>query len=265
MMQANYTSDAENELKMRSVNRRLVSAFSSTFKWDRLNASHSFRVPSLANPNDASIIYLYLYDEGVYYTKYKKSPVYFCTGNNKKLQEMSVMLDRPVIGIKFLGEILECQGDEHTVFVNKFYSVIASLKKYAPTCTFINFKIPVITEDTVLKFNKWKNIGVYVKYYPNELIMKIMAGESNNKVEAVCGMVVGDLSDPIDPSYCTIEGKCSGTIINEERGSNGFHWDSIFIPDGHDRTFAEMEKDEKNRLSHRADAIKQLSALFELM
>lgn len=52
------------------------------------------------------------------------------------------------------------------------------------------------------------------------------------------------------------EGVCEGTIIREERGSGGFGYDSIFVPEGHDRTFAELSADEKNRISHRSRAIR---------
>lgn len=54
------------------------------------------------------------------------------------------------------------------------------------------------------------------------------------------------------------EGICSGEIIAEERGSGGFGYDPIFLVDGTDRTMAELSMEEKNRLSHRARAIKAL-------
>lgn len=54
------------------------------------------------------------------------------------------------------------------------------------------------------------------------------------------------------------EGRVNGTIIDEPRGDKGFGYDPIFVPDGHDRTFAEMDPQEKHAMSHRADAFKQL-------
>ncbi|PKL85975.1 MAG: non-canonical purine NTP pyrophosphatase, RdgB/HAM1 family [Ignavibacteriae bacterium HGW-Ignavibacteriae-1] len=59
-------------------------------------------------------------------------------------------------------------------------------------------------------------------------------------------------------------GKVEGQIINEERGSMGFGYDPIFIPDNFDITFAEMDSISKNKLSHRADALKQLRAALSL-
>ena len=57
----------------------------------------------------------------------------------------------------------------------------------------------------------------------------------------------------------TVEGK----IIEEERGENGFGYDPIFIPDGYDRTFAQMSAEEKNGISHRANALAALAELLE--
>ncbi len=54
------------------------------------------------------------------------------------------------------------------------------------------------------------------------------------------------------------EGVCEGTIGLEERGDGGFGYDSIFIPAGQERTFAEMSTTEKNEISHRAQALMKL-------
>ena len=54
------------------------------------------------------------------------------------------------------------------------------------------------------------------------------------------------------------EGKVNGTIILENRGSEGFGYDPIFIPDGHSFSFAEMAFALKNSISHRAEAVKKL-------
>ena len=51
------------------------------------------------------------------------------------------------------------------------------------------------------------------------------------------------------------EGIIIGKIIREKRGTAGFGYDPIFVPDGYDKTFAELGDDEKNKISHRARAI----------
>lgn len=61
-----------------------------------------------------------------------------------------------------------------------------------------------------------------------------------------------------------LSGVCSGSIAEEERGSAGFGYDQLFVPDdGDGRTFAEMSAMEKDSLSHRARALAQLPELLE--
>ncbi len=54
-----------------------------------------------------------------------------------------------------------------------------------------------------------------------------------------------------------IEGKCEGTITTKPRGTNGFGYDPVFIPQGYDRTFAELDSNLKNSISHRARALEE--------
>lgn len=54
------------------------------------------------------------------------------------------------------------------------------------------------------------------------------------------------------------EGVVRGTIIDNPKGENGFGYDSIFVPEGYDQTFAELDTEEKNRISHRAKAMAKL-------
>lgn len=54
------------------------------------------------------------------------------------------------------------------------------------------------------------------------------------------------------------EGICQGHIITEQKGGEGFGYDPVFVPEGSDRTFAEMSMEEKNRFSHRKKALDNL-------
>lgn len=56
------------------------------------------------------------------------------------------------------------------------------------------------------------------------------------------------------------EGRVEGVLVWPPRGPNGFGYDAMFLPDGHDRTFGEMEFAEKHSIGHRADAFRQLVA-----
>jgi len=67
----------------------------------------------------------------------------------------------------------------------------------------------------------------------------------------VCSDELGDFS---------VTGVSPGRIIDEERGTGGFGYDPIFVPDGEDRTFAQMDMLSKNQYSHRGKAMVLLAA-----
>lgn len=102
------------------------------------------------------------------------------------------------------------------------------------------------------------------------------AGEGRN-FDANIDKLLGNLQDKIDRSahfltvICLIldgkpyifEGVCKGTIIAERKGEQGFGYDPVFVPEGADKTFAQMDMTEKNRYSHRRKAIDKLIAFLE--
>ncbi|HEY1038869.1 MAG TPA: non-canonical purine NTP diphosphatase [Bacteroidia bacterium] len=63
----------------------------------------------------------------------------------------------------------------------------------------------------------------------------------------------------LDGKEYLFEGIIKGTISTEKKGTNGFGYDPIFVPDGFSKTFAEMTLEEKNKISHRAIAVKKLA------
>lgn len=63
----------------------------------------------------------------------------------------------------------------------------------------------------------------------------------------------------LDGKQYFFEGTIEGRIIQEKRGEKGFGYDPIFIPNGYNRTFAQMDIAEKNSISHRAIAIRKLA------
>jgi len=69
----------------------------------------------------------------------------------------------------------------------------------------------------------------------------------------------------LDGEETQFEGICTGKIIRERKGGQGFGYDPVFVPDGSDKTFAEMELQEKDRFSHRAKATEKLVAFLNTL
>ncbi|MDO4497190.1 MAG: non-canonical purine NTP diphosphatase [Bacteroidales bacterium] len=62
----------------------------------------------------------------------------------------------------------------------------------------------------------------------------------------------------LDGQMFEFEGICKGTIATERMGSGGFGYDPIFVPEGHEESFAQMGMEAKNAISHRGKAVRQL-------
>jgi XTP/dITP diphosphohydrolase len=99
--------------------------------------------------------------------------------------------------------------------------------------------------------------GVYSSYAfrtigPKGLLRLLEGGKGRDaRFETVIGLHVAGGEN-------LLRGSCAGSIAPEPRGSSGFGFDPIFIPEGHQRTFAEMSVEEKNTISHRGRAASQL-------
>jgi XTP/dITP diphosphohydrolase len=70
----------------------------------------------------------------------------------------------------------------------------------------------------------------------------------------VCALTLGWPDGHTD----TLEGRVYGTLVWPPRGARGFGYDPMFVPDGYDLTFGEMDPTEKHAISHRADAFRKL-------
>lgn len=88
----------------------------------------------------------------------------------------------------------------------------------------------------------------------NALLLERLSDKADKSAHYTCAM---SLVYPDGSEVCA-EGYMYGKIIDTPRGSAGFGYDPIFVPDGESRTVAEMSDDEKNLISHRANALKLL-------
>ena len=91
----------------------------------------------------------------------------------------------------------------------------------------------------------------------NRLLLRNLEGEANRRARfrTVISLLVGDEEH-------LFEGVVEGRIVERESGAEGFGYDPLVVPDGCDRTFAEMSPDEKNAVSHRGRAVRKLAAFL---
>ena len=86
-------------------------------------------------------------------------------------------------------------------------------------------------------------------------------GENNNRkarFRTAIALLVREEEDE-NPKLLLFEGIVNGTIAREKHGTEGFGYDPIFVPEGYTQSFAELGTDIKNKISHRARAVKKLA------
>ncbi|MDD2274744.1 MAG: RdgB/HAM1 family non-canonical purine NTP pyrophosphatase [Candidatus Pacebacteria bacterium] len=164
------------------------------------------------------------------------------TGNKNKIEEFEFILGFKIENIDL--ELEEIQSiDVGEVARHKARNAYNILKK------------PVITEDTGLYFEELNGLpGALVKFFVKSISLDKMCslvGE-NRKARATTCIVFFD-----GEKETIIKGETRGEIAINPRGNNGFGWDPIFIPEGYDKTFAELTSEEKQSKFMRQEAIAQ--------
>lgn len=131
--------------------------------------------------------------------------------------------------------------------------------------------LPALADDSGLEVEALDGVpGVLSARYAGEhatdserrnllLVELARAGSKNRRARFVCAIAVASADGEV---LNVAEGICEGTITFEPRGSSGFGYDPLFIPDGFDQTFAELSDEVKNQISHRARALIKLRAFL---
>jgi XTP/dITP diphosphohydrolase len=130
---------------------------------------------------------------------------------------------------------------------------------------FDKFHIPCFADDTGLEIEALDGRpGVYSARYAGEnksaaeniekVLGELDGVENRSAVFKTVIALVGMTDKPM-----LFEGIVKGSITKEKTGSGGFGYDPVFMPDGYTITFARMSLEEKNKLSHRANAVKKFA------
>jgi XTP/dITP diphosphohydrolase len=181
----------------------------------------------------------------------------FATNNRHKLEEVSAMTGGTV-KIVSLAEI-GCH-DNIPETADTFQGNALQKAAYV----YEHFGLPCFADDSGLEVDCLEGIpGVLSARYAGEhgnseaniaKLLDAMKGSENRKADfkTVVALILPDGKTEF------FEGRVDGVITMEKRGEGGFGYDPIFIPDGYDKTFAELGENIKNKISHRAKAIAAL-------
>ena len=173
--------------------------------------------------------------------------IYFATGNINKVKEFELALGNKLKRISL--DLDEIQAiDVEKVVEHKTKQAFKVIKK------------PVITEDTGLYFEEWRGLpGALAKFFDQTIgyknLGKMLKSNRRAKAQTVIGYFNGK-------SYRSFIGEVKGMIAKKPRGKNNFGWDVVFIPDGCNKTYAELTIQEKNRISMRQKAIKKFKGFL---
>ncbi|XP_016459930.1 inosine triphosphate pyrophosphatase-like isoform X2 [Nicotiana tabacum] len=178
-------------------------------------------------------------------------PVTFVTGNAKKLEEVRAILGQSIPFQSLKLDLPELQGEPEDISKEK--ARIAAKEVNGP----------VLVEDTCLCFNALKGLpGPYIKWFLQKIghegLNNLLLACEDKTAYAMCvfSLALGPNTEPL-----TFVGKTLGRIV-PARGPNDFGWDPIFQPHGYDQTYAEMPKEEKNKISHRGKALELVKSHF---
>ena len=191
-----------------------------------------------------------------------KRKLVFATNNAHKLEEVAAILGDQVelLSLNDIG----CQADiPETAETLEGNALLKSSYIYK------NYHLDCFADDTGLEVEALNGApGVYSARYAggeghdaqaNMLkLLHELDGKENRKAQFRTA-----ISLILDGKEYLFEGVIKGEKIKEKRGDSGFGYDPVFMPEGYDRTFAELGNDIKNQISHRALAVQKLCEFLQ--
>jgi XTP/dITP diphosphohydrolase len=184
--------------------------------------------------------------------------IIFASKNEGKVKEVRHILN----GIN--AEILSLNDVGFTDEIPETADTFEGNAKIKAEAIYNKFKLPTIADDSgIVAVQPGNEPGVYSARYAGEnatdeennhkLIDKLKLFPEPHKGKFICAAVYYFGTD-----FKLATGEIAGKIIKEPRGTNGFGYDPLFLPDGYDKTTAELLQEIKNKISHRFNAFNQL-------
>lgn len=185
-----------------------------------------------------------------------KQKLVFATNNAHKLEEVSSILGDKIelVSLNDIGCHVDIPETADTLEGNALLKAQYVRDNYGVDC---------FADDTGLEVEALNNEpGVYTARYAGEgkdarasmqKVLQKLEGIENRKAQfrTVISLILGG-------KEYLFEGIVRGEIIREGRGTAGFGYDPVFVPEGYDKTFAELGDEIKNKISHRAIAVNKL-------
>ena len=191
-----------------------------------------------------------------------KKKFVFATNNAHKLEEVTAILGDKI-------ELLSMKDIHCSADIPETADTLEGNALLKARYIFENYHLDCFADDTGLEVEALNGApGVYSARYAggeghdaqaNMLkLLHELDGMENRKAQFRTA-----ISLILDGKEYLFEGVIKGEIIKEKRGDSGFGYDPVFMPEGYDRTFAELGNDIKNQISHRALAVQKLCEFLQ--
>jgi XTP/dITP diphosphohydrolase len=191
--------------------------------------------------------------------------IFFATHNLDKKREIEYILTSKKIKVLYIEDFPDYPEVEETGKTLEENSIIKVLNGYSFT------KLDTFAEDTGLFVESLNGEpGVFTSRYAGKnpsyqdnymlLLKKMEDFKEDFKRKAYFKTVITFKTSEFMKQF---EGVCEGRIAYRPEGEKGFGYDPVFIPDGFDKTFAQLDESEKNRISHRAKAVNKFIDFLE--
>ena len=184
----------------------------------------------------------------------------FATNNDNKVREIRAVLGSQfeILPLKEAGIFIDIPEPHETIPENarEKSSTIHRLTKQNCFAEDTGLEVESLHGEPGVRSARYAGDDADFKKNIDKLLFNLQ-GEINRK--ARFRTIISLIVDGVEHQF---EGICAGKITEQTSGSAGFGYDPVFIPDGSNKTFAEMNMDEKNVFSHRRKAVDKLVAFL---
>ena|SRR5687767_1222669 len=187
----------------------------------------------------------------------------FASNNQHKIEELKAFAGKEIVivSLKDAGIDIDIPEPYYTLEENASEKSWTIYKLTGSDCFSedTGLEIEALNGEPGVKSARYAGEARSFKDNIEKVLNKLSAETNRNaRFRAVISLIV-------DGNETQFEGICNGKIIDTPQGTEGFGYDPIFIPDGSNRSFAEMSIEEKNRFNHRTTATAKLVAYLQNM